>query len=189
MSNLVRHAETELKLAGLWDKDSDYNGMLGEALIELITVFSNQDHSGCSANMVSNLFNKLSRYEQLTPLSFKDEEWVEYADNRFQNNRRSSVFKDGKEGRPYFNDAYTKIAIFPDGHRSGWSGPLELEDGRTARKCYIKDPSNMPTVNIELKAHYNSNDMSDWDFEPVKEESLEELRKYYDLEIKQRSEG
>jgi hypothetical protein len=31
--SLVMHAEQELKLAGLLDKDSDYNGMLGYSVL------------------------------------------------------------------------------------------------------------------------------------------------------------
>jgi len=183
MSNLIKHAETELKLAGLFDKDSDYNGMLGDATMELIKVFSEQGNSSFSASMVSNLFNELSRYKPLTPLTFKDDEWCEVIDDKFQNKRRSSVFKEGKNGRPYFIDAFVMVAVFPDGHRSSWSGTLELENNKTVRRCYIKDPAKMPTVRIELKAHYNNNDHGDWDFELAKEKQLKELRKYYDFEI------
>lgn len=181
--SLVKHAETELKLAGLFDKDSDYNGMLGEAVLKLIKVFAEQGHSGMSASMVSNLFNRLSRYKQLTPLTFKDDEWNETRDGHFQNKRRSSVFKDGKNGKPYFIDAFVKVAIFPDGYKSSWSGALHLEGSKYINRCYIKDPTNMPTVRIELKAHYNSDDLADWEFELAKEKQLEELRKYYDFEL------
>lgn len=65
MSNLVKHAEKELKKAGLFDKDSDYDGMLGEGVLELITTFANQGHSGFSAQMTRELFYKLSNFEEL----------------------------------------------------------------------------------------------------------------------------
>lgn len=65
MSNLVNHATAELKKAGLFDKDSDYDGMLGEGVLELITVFANQGHSGYSAQITRELFNKLSNFEEL----------------------------------------------------------------------------------------------------------------------------
>jgi len=182
--SLVKHAKMELKIAGLFDKDSDYNGMLGKAVLELVEVFSRQGHSGSSASMVSNLFDKLSRYKPLCPLTFKDEEWVEVGEGKFQNKRNCSVFKDGKDGKPYFIDAFVKIALFPDGHKSGWSGTLELEGNKSVGRCYIKDPTNMPTVKIELKAHYNSDNLGDWEFELVKENQLEELRKHYDFDIK-----
>lgn len=65
MSNLVDHAEKELKRVGLFDKDSDYDGMLGEDVLELITVFAGQGHSGMSAQMTRELFHKLSNFENL----------------------------------------------------------------------------------------------------------------------------
>lgn len=63
--NLIDHANTELKKVGLFDKDSDYDGMLGEGVLELITVFANQGHSGMSAQMTRELFHKLSNFEKL----------------------------------------------------------------------------------------------------------------------------
>ena len=38
--SLIKHAERELRLAGFFDKDSDYEGALGKAVMELIEVFS-----------------------------------------------------------------------------------------------------------------------------------------------------
>jgi hypothetical protein len=65
LSNLVDHAEKELKKAGLFDADSDYDGMLGDAVLELIRTFAAQGHSGFSAQMTRELFYKLSNFEEL----------------------------------------------------------------------------------------------------------------------------
>lgn len=65
MSNLINHANEQLKKAGLYDKDSDYDGMLGEAVLELITVFANQGHSGMSAEMTIQLFERLARFKDI----------------------------------------------------------------------------------------------------------------------------
>ncbi|KKK85590.1 hypothetical protein LCGC14_2771780 [marine sediment metagenome] len=93
MSNLIKHAEKELKLAGIHEKDADYDGMLYKAVMELIKVFSKQGHSGFSANRTLQLFHKVASFENLLPLTGKDDEWNEISDNEFQNNRVSSVFK------------------------------------------------------------------------------------------------
>ena len=66
MSNLVNHAQEELTKAGLFDKDSDYNGMLGDAVLDLMQVFADQGHSGFSAQMTRELFYKLSNFEELS---------------------------------------------------------------------------------------------------------------------------
>ena len=77
MSNLTEHAKAELEFAGLFDKDSDYNGMLGDAVMELLDVFSKQRHSGRSASMVISLFQRVADYKPLTPITGNDNEWSE----------------------------------------------------------------------------------------------------------------
>lgn len=65
MSNLVNHATEQLKKAGLFDKDSDYVGELGEGVLELITLFASQGHSGMSAELTIQLFERLARFEDI----------------------------------------------------------------------------------------------------------------------------
>lgn len=65
MSNLVNHANEQLSKQGLFDKDSDYDGELGKGVLELITVFANQGHSGYSAELTIQLFSKLARFEDI----------------------------------------------------------------------------------------------------------------------------
>ena len=80
MSNLVAHAQTELSRAGLLDADSDYDGMLGKAALELVEKFANQGHSGASAFMTIDIVSRLMRYEPLTPLTSDPAEWNHIAD-------------------------------------------------------------------------------------------------------------
>lgn len=63
--SLIEHANKELTKAGLFDKDSDYNGELGNGVLELMTVFANQGHSGYSAMLTRDLFHRLSNFEEL----------------------------------------------------------------------------------------------------------------------------
>ena len=65
MSKLIEHANSELTRVGLFDKDSDYAGELGKGALKLITVFANQGHSGMSAQIMRELFYKLSNFESL----------------------------------------------------------------------------------------------------------------------------
>ena len=175
--SLIAHAKRELELAGFFDKDADYNGMIGEAVLELIKVFSDQGHSGCSAGLVSSLFEKLSKYKTITPLTFKDDEWNEVGNGVYQNNRNPCVFKESPDGRPYHLDAYVKKT--PNGHC--WSGRLSLKDGRKISRCYIKDPSNMPTITIDVLEKEVSKD--DWLMWVEDEAQLDELAKYYDFDL------
>ena len=105
--SLKKHAERELKLAGFFDKDSDYGGELGKAVMELINVFSKQGHSGFSASSVIRLFSKVANYKPLIELTGKDDEWGDNLSpdsESKQNNRLGSVFKDD-DGKAYYLDA------------------------------------------------------------------------------------
>lgn len=80
-----------------------------ENILELLEVFSKQGHSGSSAAYVINLFSKLAKHEPLTPIMCTDDEWSdinkEMDADIYQNNRCSAVFKNGKNGKPYYLDA------------------------------------------------------------------------------------
>jgi hypothetical protein len=104
MSNLIDFARKEMELAGLFDKDSDYEGMLGESVMKLIETFSDEGHSGFSAHMAINIFKKVAAFEPLTPLTGKDDEWTDISEwcghTVYQNKRCSHVFKD-IDGKAY----------------------------------------------------------------------------------------
>lgn len=121
MGNLRQHAEMELQMTGFLSKDSDYNGMIGEAVLELIDKLAEQQHSGASAGIVVSLFEKLARYEPLGPLTGEDEEWHEIHKGFFQNKRLGSVFKH-EDGRCTYNEAVVKRCA----NGATWTGPLYL---------------------------------------------------------------
>lgn len=105
---LIQYAKQELELAGLYDKDSDYNGMLAIAVMELIEVFAKQGHSGFSAMRVLELFSKLAQFKNLMPLTFKQDEWMIVSDmcsngkSLWQNKRDTAIFSDD-EGKTYYS--------------------------------------------------------------------------------------
>ena len=114
MTKMIERYKKELELAGLFGKDSDYGGMLGEAVLELCETLEKQGHSGCSVMMTVNIFSRLIKESIISPLTGNADEWVEIAEEDgkplYQNNRRSSVFKRGDEpaydidGGPVFRD-------------------------------------------------------------------------------------
>jgi len=120
----------------------------------------------------------LSRFEPISPLTGKDEEWGEVVNYLFQNNRNSAVFKEGKDGKPYFIDAYSKRT--PNGNL--WHGTLCLKDGRSVGRCYIKDFSNMPTITINVLEKEIAKD--DWETWIEDESQLDKLAEHYDFEVK-----
>lgn len=103
-TNLVDHAERELDELGMFDDNSDYGGRLGSCTMELIQVFTEQRHSGASASTVISMFNKLAQFEPLTPLTYKDNEWVKHSPDLWQNNRDPRVFTEDQGVTWYSND-------------------------------------------------------------------------------------
>lgn len=122
---LVDHAQTELQMMGLFDKEGDfYEGMTGKAVMELIETFAEQGHSGMSAGIVADLFYKLANYKPLQPITGKDEEWNEcnHGDTPYwQNKRESGLFK-YEDGRFRYVGALRKVT--PNGIT--WSGPIYM---------------------------------------------------------------
>ncbi len=102
-SNLLKHARRELQLVGydLNQKEEDPNKWIVENVLELLTVFAKQGHSGSSAPYCIKYFEKLANFEPLTPLQGTDDEWnIISSDTSSQNKRCSHIFK-SKNGIPY----------------------------------------------------------------------------------------
>lgn len=188
---LIDHAKTELEIAGLFDKEGDfYEGMTGNAVMELIEIFSKQGHSGMSAPIVADIFKKLANYEPLCPITGKDEEWNDVSnliDGRtlFQNKRCSALFKEGKDEQAYYIDAIIKR----DQRGITWSGKawLNEEDWLNGdrskmidKRGYIKSfPFTPKTFYIDVKDVEVAKD--DWESFIVNPSQLDEMREYYDL--------
>ena len=189
MSSL-QHAKLELELAGFFDKDSDYEGAIGNSVMELMEVFSKQGHSGMSAPIVAELFHKLANFEPILPITGKDEEWTNVSEHGpagsdwYQNKRCSAIFKDGKYGKPYYIDAIIKR----DQRGVCWSGMawLSEEDYKTGdrskmvgKKGYIKSfPFTPKTFYIDVKDVEVAKD--DWESFVVDPSQLDEAFNYYD---------
>jgi hypothetical protein len=109
MSNLVKHADHELRRAGLFDEDSDYKGMLGHAVMKMVRVFASEGHSGMSASLALQIFDRVARFKTLSPITNDPEEWMNVSDlggdalgTVWQNKRDFSMFStDG--GKTYYS--------------------------------------------------------------------------------------
>ncbi len=125
MSNLEIHAERELRAAGLFDADSDYNGAIGEAVMKLIRTFSQEGHSGGSASITLAAFDRVVRFKTLTPITSNPNEWMQVSPSYlppdgptvWQSLRQSSLFSnDG--GKTYYDidaddDRAIRTAVTP----------------------------------------------------------------------------
>jgi len=106
--NLTDHARRELEIAGLFDKDSDYNGMLGEAVMELIQKFAEQGHSGFSAELTKQIFDKLASWKPLSELTDSLNEWEKVSDAEFT------------RGKPLYQSKRSPSCFSEDGGKTYW---------------------------------------------------------------------
>lgn len=97
MSNLLEHARAEFRAAGWVDEAGNFNDEMQESIcnhiLKLLTVFSEEGHSGTTAPYTIRLFSELAGFEPIAPLTGEDWEWNEVSDGMFQNRRCSHVFK------------------------------------------------------------------------------------------------
>ena len=114
MSNLTSHAMTEFRAAGWLDQNGKYTDDMQELIcnhvLALLTVFSDEGHTGSTADYAINLFSKLAKYDPIVPLTGEAWEWSEVSDGdkgkMYQNKRCGAVFKsaDRHDGQPYYID-------------------------------------------------------------------------------------
>ena len=133
MSKLNEHAKMEFKAAGWLDDSGAYidemQGAICEHVLELLTVFSNEGHSGSTAPYTIDLFERLAMFKPIAPLTGEDWEWTEHDHGNgvmYQNKRCSSVFKD-EDGECYDIDG----KVFWE-----WSKPYEGREPYEPYKSY-----------------------------------------------------
>ena len=124
-NSLVRFAKNELDmlLESCGDKNSDSYVMqkdINEGILEVVKVFSGQEHSGFSAKYAIHILGKLLDYKPIQPLTGGDGEWNECGFDEigesggkkriYQNRRCSAVFKtvdiDTGDSVATYNDKY-----------------------------------------------------------------------------------
>ena len=173
-------------------------------IMALVQKFADSGQSGGSApftaGAITEVIRKLLAHEPLGGVENSDDEWNDISDiegvdegtGTFQNNRLSSVFKEGKEGRPYYLNA---IVFTPEGKDYGFtSGGVRMAENseeRVGSSQYIKafpfEPKTFK-ITVQEKEYRKLKDGSlieeegggwweSWIKDP---KQLEEVWEYYD---------
>lgn len=109
MSNLVQHAEQELRALGYSpDSEDELDLNIWTHTLEIVDVFARCGHSGGSAYFHTQVIADLLQFKALTPLTDDPQEWVEHegvasdGGSAWQNKRDSRMFsEDG--GKTYYS--------------------------------------------------------------------------------------
>jgi hypothetical protein len=132
---MMTWAENELTAMGYATTEEEGpQKWVRENVLELLSTFAEQGHSGYSAPHVAGLFGRLAARKPLTPLTGEDDEWDKIENDLYQNKRFSAVFKNGAEGQAY------------------WSGGIvfwewfEGEDGEKHKSYFTGRGSRVPVT-------------------------------------------
>lgn len=116
--SMIDHAKRELQFAGMLPEKSDdpaeeWNRLSGEAVLALMETFTSQGHSGASAGMTIELFTKLARWENLTPITADPEQWMEVdGEGLFQCRRNPALFSNDNLQSYYHVDNSNEKKVF-----------------------------------------------------------------------------
>ena len=183
--NLFKTVSMEqLVESGAFDEEQDfYGGMTGESVKELVDKFTSQDYGNViQRKLAQDIFITLAKQDPILPIMNVDMEWGEPStfgdDDTFQNKRLSSVFKKGKDGRPYYLDAI----VWRDENGSCWSGSKVGKDGsKITSSQYIKVPFEPRTFYVDVVKEILP---EDWTEEPFYEDKYYETEEYEETGVK-----
>ena len=89
---MIEYAKRELERIG---KDEDgMQDMINKDILQIVKIFSEQEHSGFSAGYALSILERLLRFKPIKPLTGEADEWNEIIHGHYQNKRCSSVFKE-----------------------------------------------------------------------------------------------
>lgn len=176
--SLVDHAKREFLALGYTPLDQEQkdepNKWIQENVLELLEVFSKQGHSGSSAPYCIHMFEKLASFKPLSPIKCDDNEWCEVTDNMFQNKRLSSVFKNGKDGSPYYSNAI----VWKNQDGITYTGSAFDKSGNSIKSSQnIKIPFTPKTFYVDIIEKEVEKD--GWEFYIKDDEQLKEVFEYY----------
>lgn len=194
------HAEIELDILSKSSGDPNNRPIIEpfkNEIIALCEAFGKSGQSGGSASYVASAISKavekLMMFQTITPLLGEDSEWSVQGTSddepMFQNNRDGRVFKNGKNGKPYFIEA---IVFDGDiGGRFTGNGSITTNEGEIICSAqYIKEfPFTPKTFYVNVidhrfkdKEEKQPDANGDWWTHSLKDEKqLAEVFEYYDM--------
>lgn len=155
-ASLVDHAREELVKAGLFEPDSDYEGMLGNEILRIVQTFSEGGHSGGSAAVTLAALEKLLRWETLTELTSDPKEWLQV---------QGSVESQFPDMEPLWQSRRQPNAFSKDGGQT-WNllEAAALLEGKWDAAQHPRWPKGTPRAGefIKVGQRFHSPDGKEW---------------------------
>lgn len=194
-SNIVKRAESEIKLA-FKDSDNDFmQKRMNTEIVDILSVLSSQNDSGFSIGYKIKMLNKLIENKPLSKLTFEDDEFGcnDMDGNTMQNIRCSSIFKRKDTGEVSYLESFkkrTRYGIKEDGKidpsdsgvGSMWYGGMVVipkkEKPYYLGKDFILDKDNFNFQEFIIDT-YDIEYPEGWWISACKESDLKEYSKIY----------
>lgn len=196
MTNTYKHAKTELDILSKSSTDPNNRPLIEpfmEEILALCEKFGQSGQSGGSApftaTALANSIKKLCLQEPISEITGIEEEWVNISEwsggkEMYQNKRCSALFKEGKNGKPYYIDAIIKKTQ----NGTTWNGPFWMskedylsgdKNKRLSSVAYVKSfPFTPKTFYIDVIEEEVKPD--DWEMYVKDPIQLDRVWKYYD---------
>lgn len=189
-TNTAKYAASELDILSAAATDPENRPLIEpfrDEILALAEKFGASGQSGGSApftaTAISQAIKKLLLQEPICDITGVDDEWTNVAEYSggeevYQNKRCSSLFKKGKDGKPYYLDAI--IVKTPSGATYSTNAGAFLGDGtKVYSRNYVKSfPFRPKTFYIDVLEKEIAKD--DWEFLIKDEKQLEAAFNYYD---------
>lgn len=185
-TNCARYAQNELSVLAATVPDAILTPFADE-IIALAEKFGKSGQSGGSApttaTVIGNAIKSLLLFEPICDITGIEEEWMDVTEycggnSTYQNKREGSLFKLGKDGRPYYLDAI--IIKTQTGQTLTCNSGAFLPDGsKIYSRNYVKSfPFKPKTFYIDVIEMEVAKD--DWVYCIKEPKQLNKVFKYYD---------
>lgn len=195
-SNYIKYAIKEFDIAyGNW-KNNRIQSIMCNDILDILALLYIQGDSGFTIRYKTELLKKLMKFDVISPLTFKEEEWgkayIQNGEEVKQNNRNSSYFLK-PNGDITYNYATCKQVIYYigkdkeiiEGKRDRYNGRISVldKDGKIYSLIVkLKKPYTYPNPTIEVPT-YEIEYPSEWFLTLSKIDVIEKIKEHYDVDL------
>jgi len=179
MSNIVEYAEKEFDILSESHKNSEDRPIIEpfkKEILALVDAFARSGQSGASApftaSAIARAIKHLCLLEPIMPITGKDDEWIKISDDKYQNNRLSSLFRKGKKSY------YLNAIVWQTQRGTTWSGQANLNGKAYSGRQYVKKFPFIPKTFV-IKVNEMELGHGNWDLQIIDPAELDKVFEYY----------